>query len=118
MKKILIVEDDSIIISILVFLLKKEGYEVFIAKDGDEGIIKIGEIKPDLIITDILMPYKSGLDLLAFSRRDYPSLPIIVISSLGKEDFTVIEAFKMGVKDFIAKPFNPIELVAIVGKYL
>lgn len=118
MKKILIIEDDNLIISILNFLLKKEGYEIHIAKDGNEGIEKVKTITPDLIITDIMLPYKSGMEITAFTKKNYPAIPVIIVSALGKEDQTVIEAFKLGVDDFVAKPFNPIELVLRVKRFV
>lgn len=118
MKKILIIEDDNLIIKILEFILKKEGYDIYVARDGNEGIEKIGTILPDLIITDIMMPYKSGLEITAYVKKNYPSIPIIIVSALGKEDQTVIEGFKLGVDDFIAKPFNPIELVLRVKRFV
>ncbi|ESU28440.1 response regulator receiver protein [Flavobacterium limnosediminis JC2902] len=111
MKKIVIIEDDKIIINILDFLLKKEGFETHIAKDGIEGIEKISALRPDLIISDIMMPYKSGLEITLFAKTNYPEIPIIMISALGKEDQTVIEVSKLGVDDFIAKPFDPKELI-------
>jgi DNA-binding response OmpR family regulator len=58
-----------------------------------------------------MIPYKSGLEITAYSKKNYPAIPVIIVSALGKEDLTVIEGFKLGVDDFIAKPFNPIELV-------
>ena len=72
----------------------------------------------NIVITDIMMPYKSGLEITAFSKKNYPSIPIIIVSALGKEDLTVIEGFKLGVDDFIAKPFNPIELVLRVKRFV
>lgn len=118
MKKILILEDDNLIIKILEFILKKEGYDIYVARDGNEGIEKIGTVLPDLIITDIMMPYKSGLEITAYVKKNYPLIPIIIVSALGKEDQTVIEGFKLGVDDFIAKPFNPIELVLRVKRFV
>ncbi|MBF2709881.1 response regulator transcription factor [Flavobacterium soyangense] len=118
MKKILIIEDDNLIIKILEFILKKEGYEIYIAKDGNQGIEEISIVKPDLIITDIMMPYKSGLEITAYVKKNHPTIPIIIVSALGKEDQTVIEGFKLGVDDFIAKPFNPIELVLRVKRFV
>ncbi len=110
MKKILIIEDDKIIKNIIEFILIKEGYEVEVAIDGLVGLAKIKSFLPDLIITDVLLPYKSGLEIISFTKSNNPLTPIIVISSLGKEDITVIEAFKLGATDIIAKPFNPVEL--------
>ncbi|SDW37358.1 response regulator transcription factor [Flavobacterium degerlachei] len=117
-KKILIIEDDPLIIKILVFILKKEGYETFVATEGTDGIDQIGKLNPDLIITDIMMPYKSGLEITSFSKKNYPKIPLIIVSSLGTEDHTVIEGFKLGADDFIAKPFNPIELTLRVKRFL
>jgi len=111
MKKIVIIEDDKIIINILEFLFKKEGFETHIAKDGNEGIEKISTIRPNLIISDIMMPYKSGLEITLFSKTNHPEIPIIMISALGKEDQTVIEVANLGVDAFFAKPFDPKELI-------
>jgi two-component system response regulator VicR len=110
MKKILIIEDDKIIKDIIEFILKKEGYQVEFAFDGLVGFDKIKSFQPDLVITDVLLPYKSGLEIISFAKSQNPMTPIIVISSLGKEDITVVEAFKLGATDILAKPFNPVEL--------
>ncbi len=116
-KKVLIIEDDKIIKNIIEFLLKKENYEIEIAYDGLEGIEKIESFSPDLIITDIMLPFKSGLEVTSYVKKKYPKINVIVISALGKEDLTVIEAFKLGADDLIAKPFNPIELVLRVKRF-
>lgn len=115
--KILIIEDDKIIKNIIEFLLKKEGYQIEFAEDGLIGMEKINSYLPDLIITDIMLPYKSGLEITSYSKVNFPDVPVIIISSLGKEDLTVIEAFKLGADDLIAKPFNPIELVLRVKRF-
>lgn len=115
--KILIIEDDKIIKNIIEFLLKKEGYEIEFAEDGLIGLEKTNSFLPDLIITDIMLPYKSGLEITSYVKTNYPKVPVIIISSLGKEDLTVIEAFKLGADDLIAKPFNPIELVLRVKRF-
>ena len=115
--KILIIEDDKIIKNIIEFLLKKEGYQIEFAEDGLIGMEKINSFLPDLIITDIMLPYKSGLEITSYSKANFPDVPVIIISSLGKEDLTVIEAFKLGADDLIAKPFNPIELVLRVKRF-
>jgi two-component system, OmpR family, response regulator VicR len=115
--KILIIEDDKIIKNIIEFLLKKEGYQIEFAEDGLIGMEKINSFLPDLIITDIMLPYKSGLEITSYTKANFPNIPVIIISSLGKEDLTVIEAFKLGADDLIAKPFNPIELVLRVKRF-
>lgn len=109
--KILIAEDDVLMIKILEFILKKEGYEVTSCKDGLSAIEKIPQIQPDLIITDIMLPYRSGLEIINFSKENYENIPVIVVSALGEEEGTVVEAFNLGADDFVSKPFNPNELV-------
>ncbi|MEW5675920.1 response regulator [Flavobacterium enshiense] len=118
MKKIVIIDDDKIVINILDFLLKNEGFETYIATDGEEGIEKIKTIQPDLIITDIMMPFKSGLEITLFTKTNYPKIPVLMVSSLGKEDQTVVDVFNLGVDEFIAKPFNPTEIINKVKKLL
>lgn len=115
-KKILIVEDDDLMIVILQFILKKEGYEISIAKDGLNAIERIPEIAPDMVITDIMIPFRSGLEVISYVKTNYQNTPIIVISSLGEEESTVVEAFKLGADDFVPKPFNPNEVVARVKR--
>jgi len=115
-KKILIVEDDDLMIVILQFILKKEGYEISVAKDGLNAIERIPEIAPDMVITDIMIPFRSGLEVISYVKTNYKDTPIIVISSLGEEESTVVEAFKLGADDFVPKPFNPNEVVARVKR--
>ena len=64
-----------------------------------------------------MLPFKSGLEITAYIKSNFPQIPVIVVSALGKEDQTVIEAFKLGADDLIAKPFNPIELVLRVKRF-
>lgn len=115
-KKILIVEDDELMIKILQFVLKKEGYQITIAKDGLNAIERIPVIEPDMVLTDVMLPYKSGLEVINFIKDKYPAIPVIVLSSLGEEERTVVEAFKLGADDFVAKPFNPNELILRVKR--
>ena len=117
-KKILIIEDDELIIKILSFILLKEGYQLSVLKDGLSATEQIHHINPDLIITDLLLPYKSGLEIISFVKDNYKDKPIIALSSLGEEEYSVSEAFKLGADDFIAKPFNPNELVLRVKRLL
>ena len=109
--KILICEDEEIMLTALEFRLKKQGYEVIRAEDGQVAIDKIRTEDPDLIIADIMMPHVSGLELITFVRQDqHKDTPIIVISALELDE-VVLEASRLGANDFISKPFKPIELI-------
>ena len=118
MKKILIIEDDLLISSLVQFRLKKDGYETVLVKDGNEGIEAIDSENPDLIITDVMMPFRSGIEIIHHAKKVLPDVPIIVLSSLGEEEEVVLEAFNLGVVDFIPKPFNPNELAIRVKRVL
>lgn len=98
--------------------LKGDGYQVTSTRDGREALKAIEVNQPDLIITDILMPYTSGLELIGIVKSN-PSnnIPIIVLSGLGEEE-TVMEAFQLGADDFLTKPFNPTELSVRVRRLL
>ena len=116
--KILIAEDEAMMLAALQKNLQDDGHEVAIATDGQEAIEKYQQDKPDLIITDILMPYTSGLELIGVVKSDPENkTPIIVLSAMGQES-TVMEAFNLGADDFITKPFNPTELTLRVKRLL
>jgi two-component system, OmpR family, response regulator VicR len=118
MKNILIIEDDRLISGLLNFRLKKEGYNVTTAEDGLTGMDAIDASEPDLIITDVMVPFKSGIEIINHAKKVYPKVPIIVLSSLGEEESTVLEAFSLGVSDFVPKPFYPNELAVRVRRLL
>ena len=109
--KILICEDEEIMLTALEFRLKKHRFDVDLAKDGNVALEKIKADKPDMVIVDILMPEVSGLEVIDYIRKDLKSeIPIIVISAL-EHDEILMEAFQKGANDFISKPFKPVELL-------
>ena len=115
--KILIAEDDSLMAALIEANLKSEGYEVIVTTDGREALKKFETENPDLIITDILMPFTSGLELIGIVKSNYEKkTPIIVLSGMGQEAI-VMEAFELGADDFLTKPFNPIELSMRVKRF-
>jgi DNA-binding response OmpR family regulator len=118
MKKILIIEDDLLISSLVQFRLKKDGYDTHLVSDGNEGMKAIDSYHPDLIITDVMMPFRSGIEIIHHAKQSQPNTPIIVLSSLGEEEQVVLEAFNLGVADFVPKPFNPNELAIRVKRVL
>ncbi len=116
MKNILVIEDDQLILKMVEFRLKKDGHNIRLADNGNAGIEAIDDVNPDLIITDIMVPFKSGIEIIEYARNKRPDTPIIVLSSLGDEEGTVMEAFNLGVSDFVPKPFNPNELAIRVKR--
>jgi len=117
-KKILLAEDNSTLSLLLKFRLEKEGYELFMAVDGKEAVDIIDKHSLDLIITDIMMPFISGLEVISYIRNKLElDIPIIVFSSAGQEEM-VLKAFDLGANDFMGKPFSPNELVIRVKRQL
>ena len=106
--KILLVEDDQLMLKTIILRLKKEGHEITSCTDGKEAIEQIENQFFDLIITDIMLPYVSGLEIVGIVKET-TSTPIIVLSSMGQEK-TIEEAFELGADDYITKPFNLTEL--------
>ena len=110
--RILIIEDDNEISNMIADYLGRNGYETYIAKDGIRGIEYVIEKKPDLIILDIMLPYKSGDEVLR-EVREFSDIPIIVVSAKENVQFKV-DLFKIGVDDYVVKPFDLSELLARV----
>ncbi len=117
-EKILIVEDDQLTSRILNFILKKEGYAVSSSHNGLDAIERMNVIQPDMVITDVMLPLKSGLEVTSYCKNHFPHIPVIVLSALGEEEGTVAKAFNLGADDFVAKPFNPNELLLRVRRLL
>jgi DNA-binding response OmpR family regulator len=118
MKSLLIVEDDQLIVTVLQRRLTKEGFEIIEANNGLEAKELIEKKVPDLVISDLMMPYLSGLELIELIRNQLNlTTPIIVLSAAGQED-TVLQAFQMGANDFVSKPFSINELIMRIKKLL
>lgn len=117
-KKIMIIDHDDMTIEILKFILKKEGYKISIAKDGINALERIPTIMPDIVITNIIVPLKSGLEIISYIKQNFKNIRVIALSALGEEENTVEQAFELGADDFIAKPFNPNELLLRIKRFL
>lgn len=108
--KILIAEDDPIMLKTIGLRLKKDGHEVICTMDGKQALEQIEHDQPDLIITDIMMPFSSGLEIVGLVKQKMiKKIPVIILSAMGQEN-VVLEAFKLGADDYITKPFSPNEL--------
>ena len=121
MKKVLIVEDDVFLREMYVHTFTKEGFEMTEANDGEEGITKAEQGEFDLILLDIMMPKKSGIEVLQALRRPSAKAvktPIILLSNLGQES-VIREAFNMGADGFILKSDTlPRDVVSRVDDFL
>ena len=120
MKKILVIEDDKFLRELIAQKLVKEGYEISEAIDGEEGIKKIKEEKPDLVLLDLILPGIDGFEVLSMMREDLAvaSIPVIILSNLGqKED--VERGLKLGAADYLIKAhFTPGEIIEKIRNVL
>jgi two-component system response regulator VicR len=117
-KQIVLAEDNSTLSLLLKFRLEKEGYELLMAEDGKKAIELIEKHNPSLILTDIMMPYISGLEVISHVRNELKyQTQIIVFSAAGQEEM-VLKAFNLGANDFMGKPFSPNELAIRVKRLL
>jgi two-component system response regulator VicR len=111
-KRILVVDDEKPIADILQFNLKKEGYEVICAYDGAEALQKVEEVTPDLILLDIMLPQKDGMEVCREVRKKY-DMPIIMLTAKDSEIDKVL-GLELGADDYVTKPFSTRELLARV----
>ncbi len=107
--KILVVDDEEMAIKMIELQLKRENYEVLTSTDGREAIDIIKNEQPDVVISDIMMPYMSGLELLEIVKTENKKIPVILISSLDEVE-VIQTSVDMGADDFIIKPINMEEL--------
>jgi two-component system alkaline phosphatase synthesis response regulator PhoP len=112
MTKILVIDDEPSITNLVSAYLKPEGYEVFIASDGNAGLKAARAFKPDLIILDVMLPGMDGLELLSRLRRE--SDVYVIMLTARTEETDKIVGLSVGADDYVTKPFSPRELVARV----
>ena len=118
MARILVVDDAAFMRKMVSDALAKGGHEVVgEAGNGVEAISQFLALKPDLVTLDITMPEKDGLAALAEIMAADPSAKVVMCSALGQES-KVLEAIKLGAKDFVVKPFQPDRVIDAVGKAL
>jgi len=115
-KKILIADDEPDILEIVHYNLKQEGYEVYTAKDGDDALVKAKQLKPDLIILDIMMPKKTGVEVCSILRTQpaFKDTLIIFLTALSDES-SQIKGLDTGADDYVNKPISPKVLVSRVN---
>ena len=116
---ILVVEDDPVILDLLAVNFELEGYKVVRAVDGEDGLATARRVRPAAVVTDIMMPKRSGLDLLRDLRADadLSAVPVILVSAKALAS-DVREGLDAGADDYVTKPFEPDELLVRVEKLL
>ena len=114
-KNILVVEDDGFFMELISKKLFSKDFSVFSAKDGDDGFRKAIELKPDLILLDLLLPIMDGYEVLSAIKNnpETMSIPVIILSNLGSEE-DINKAIKLGASDFLIK--SQVDLDGIVSK--
>jgi two-component system alkaline phosphatase synthesis response regulator PhoP len=118
-KKILVVDDEQDILEIISYNLEKEGYHVFTASNGNEGIAKAKEILPDLILLDVMMPEKDGIETCQELRKIKElQKTLIVFLSARSEEFSQLAGYQAGANDYIVKLIKPKVLVSKVAALL
>ena len=118
-KRVLIVDDEPNIVISLEFLMKREGYEVLVARDGEEGLTAIRDQRPDLVVLDVMMPKRNGFEVCEAVRAD-PELAgvrILMLSAKGREA-EVKKGLALGADAYVTKPFSTRELVDRVKSLL
>src|SRR5688572_29527173 len=113
---VLVVDDESMLRNLLSRLLRMEGYEVIEASDGEEALAQLEAGHPDLVLLDVMMPARDGLDVLG-DLRQTSDVPVILVSALGEEADRVL-GLKMGADDYVVKPFSAAELSARIESVL
>jgi DNA-binding response OmpR family regulator len=118
-KKILIADDEPNIVISLEFLMKKEGFDVAVAVDGEEALDKVASFKPDLILLDVMMPKKSGFEVCESLRADpgNADLRIVMLTAKGR-DTEVAKGLAIGADAYVTKPFSTKDLVVKVKSIL
>jgi two-component system response regulator VicR len=111
-RKILVVDDEKPIADILQFNLKKEGYDVYCAYDGNEALKMVEEIQPDMVLLDIMLPLRDGMEVCREIRKKY-EMPIIMLTAKDSEIDKVL-GLELGADDYVTKPFSTRELIARV----
>ena len=117
--RILVADDDRLTARFLHSLLSEKGYDVAVADDGEQALELVGTHRPDLILSDMVMPYLDGMDLLRALRGDvrHATVPVILLSLKDREE-DIVAGLEGGADDYVVKPFNARELLARVRKLL
>ena len=116
--KVLIVDDEPNIVLSLEFLLKQQGYETRVARDGDEALAEVEGFRPDLVLLDVMLPRRDGFEVCQRLRADgWSELKILMLTAKGR-DVEIEKGLALGADGYVTKPFSTAELVARVADML
>jgi two-component system, NtrC family, response regulator AtoC len=115
MARVLVVDDEANLRKVLAAMLRKEGYEVTLAADGEQGLAELAKNGADVVVTDLVMPKVGGLEVLKGSLALNPEVPVIIITAHGTVD-SAVEAIKLGAFDYVTKPFEQSEIKQVIEK--
>jgi len=117
--RILIIDDDALVRRFVGALLSNGGYEVHEAADGEIGLRVASMMTPDLILVDLVMPYRDGYELITALRQEETTraIPVIILSVRDREE-DVVKGLRLGADDYIVKPFSTQELLVRIEKLL
>jgi DNA-binding response OmpR family regulator len=118
-KKILVCDDDPLLVDLLQYRLAAKGYDVIVAEDGGKALRRLQEVRPDAILLDAMMPVVDGYELLRKIREDENTakIPVIMLTA-RKQEQDILTALELGADDYMVKPFIPEELVARLARLL
>jgi len=118
-ERILVIDDDPVSLRFVATLLREKGYDVLTAEDGRYGCQLAKQHRPDLVVSDLLMPYRDGFRVVRTLRSDadLTRIPVILLTMRGGED-DVVRGLDEGADDYVVKPFNARELLARIRKQL
>jgi two-component system response regulator AtoC len=115
MAKVLVLDDEANLRKVLAAMLRREGYDVTVAVDGEQGLAEFNKNGADIVVTDLVMPKVGGMEVLGSVKSANPDVPVIIITAHGTVD-SAVEAIKAGAFDYITKPFDQSELSAVIAK--
>jgi len=118
-EKIVVIEDETDILEVIAYNLKREGYDVITSTSGEDGLEKIERTKPNLVVLDLMLPEVDGIELCRKLKADplTQSIPVIMVTAKGEESDVVL-GLGVGADDYVTKPFSPRELTARVKAVL
>ncbi len=115
MAKVLVIDDEANLRKVLAAMLRRDGFEVTVAVDGEQGLAEFNKNGADIVVTDLVMPKAGGMEVLRAVNAANPDVPVIIITAHGTVD-SAVEAIKAGAFDYITKPYEQAELSAVIAK--